>query len=369
MAREGTVLLKNDGILPLNPSALKRVAVIGPNADMMYNYLGDYTAPQERKKIVTVLDAIRARLPHATVTYVKGCAIRDTTQSDIEAAVEATKGADVVILVVGGSSARDFKTQYIQTGAATVSDAGKDLLPDMECGEGFDRATLNLLGDQEKLIGALAATRVPLVTVYIAGRPLNMNLANEKSDALLTAWYPGEQGGHGIADILLGDYNPSGRLPLSVPRNEGQLPVHYSQGPQRDYMDSPGTPLFSFGYGLSYTTFAYSNLRLEEGNRKDIMQKVTCTVSNTGNKDGEEVVQLYLNDPVSSVAVPPIRLKGFEKIFLKKGESKDVSFFLTRNDLSITDRNLHFVAEPGRYKVMIGGASDNLPLQGVFEIK
>lgn len=369
VAREGTVLLKNDGILPLNPSALKRVAVIGPNADMMYNYLGDYTAPQERKKIVTVLDAIRARLPHATVTYVKGCAIRDTTQSDIEAAVKAAKGADVVILVVGGSSARDFKTQYIQTGAATVSDAGKDLLPDMECGEGFDRATLNLLGDQEKLIGALAATRVPLVTVYIAGRPLNMNLANEKSDALLTAWYPGEQGGHGIADILLGDYNPSGRLPLSVPRNEGQLPVHYSQGPQRDYMDSPGTPLFSFGYGLSYTTFAYSNLRLEEGNGKDIMQKVTCTVSNTGNKDGEEVVQLYLNDPVSSVAVPPIRLKGFEKIFLKKGESKDVSFFLTRNDLSITDRNLHFVAEPGRYKVMIGGASDNLPLQGVFKIK
>ena len=134
-------------------------------------------------------------------------------------------------------------------------------------------------------------------------------------------------------------------------------------------MDSPGTPLFSFGYGLSYTTFAYSNLRLEEGNGKDIMQKVTCTVSNTGNKDGEEVVQLYLNDPVSSVAVPPIRLKGFEKIFLKKGESKDISFFLTRNDLSITDRNLHFVAEPGRYKVMIGGASDNLPLQGVFEIE
>ena len=368
IAREGTVLLKNDGILPLSKS-LKRVAVIGPNADVMYNYLGDYTAPQERSKVVTILDAVRAKLPNAQVDYVKGCAIRDTTQSNIAEAVQAAQKADVIILAVGGSSARDFKTKYINTGAATVSNEGDGIVSDMECGEGFDRATLNLLGDQEKLLKALAATGKPLVTVYIAGRPLNMNLANEKSQALLTAWYPGEQGGNGIVDVLFGDYNPSGRLPMSVPRNEGQTPVHYSQGPQRDYMDSPGTPLFTFGYGLSYTTFGYSNLRLEEGDGKDVMQKVVCTVTNTGQCDGDEVVQLYINDKVSSVVTPPIRLKGFEKIFLKKGESKDVTFVLTRKDLSIFDKNMQFTAEPGEFKVMVGGASNNLPLQGTFEIK
>ncbi len=193
VAKEGTVLLKNNGLLPLKKN-LKKVAVIGPNADVMYNYLGDYTAPQECEKIVTLLDGIKNKLPKAKVEYVKGCAIRDTTQSNIQAAVEAAHKSDVVILAVGGSSARDFKTKYIHTGAATVAkDSG--ILPDMECGEGFDRATLNLLGDQEKLIKAIAQTGKPLVIVYIAGRPLNMNLAENVSDALLMAWYPGEQGG------------------------------------------------------------------------------------------------------------------------------------------------------------------------------
>lgn len=367
IAREGTVLLKNDGILPLNTS-LKKVAVIGPNADMMYNYLGDYTAPQERNKIVTILDAIRTKLPNAEIEYVKGCAVRDTTQSDIKAAVLAASRADVVILAVGGSSARDFKTKYIDTGAAIVSGDDNSLLSDMECGEGFDRATLNLLGDQEKLITALALTGKPIVIVYIAGRPLNMNLANEKSSALLAAWYPGEQGGNGIVDVLFGDYNPSGRLPISIPRNEGQIPVHYSQGKLRDYMDSPGTPLYAFGFGLSYTKFSYSNLRLEEGDGMDIMQKITCTVTNSGNRDGDEVVQLYLNDVISSVVVPPIRLKGFEKIFLRKGESKDVTFVLRANDLSIFDKNMNYVVEPGTFRIMIGGQSENFPLEGSFEI-
>lgn len=198
-----------------------------------------------------------------------------------------------------------------------------------------------------------------------------MNLANEVSDALLTAWYPGEQGGNGIADVLFGDYNPSGRLPISVPRNEGQIPVHYSQGKMRDYMDSPGTPLFTFGYGLSYTSFEYSNLRLSapEADEKDIAQKIVCTVSNTGNWDGDEVVQLYIKDRVSSVELPPIRLKGFEKVSLKKGESKDVTFVLTRKDLSFFNSEMQFVAEPGLFDVMIGGSSDNLPLKGTFELR
>ena len=255
IAREGTVLLKNNGILPLGK--VKRIDVIGPNADVMYNYLGDYTAPQERSKVVTLLDALRNRMPDVRIDYVKGCAIRDTTQSNIKEAVEAARKADLVILAAGGSSARDFKTKYINTGAATVDSGNSGILSDMECGEGFDRATLDLLGDQEKLIRAIAATEKPLVTVYIAGRPLNMNLASEVSDALLTAWYPGEQGGNGIVDVLTGEYNPSGRLPMSVPQHVGQIPVHYSQGTLRDYMDRPGKPLYTFGYGLSYTTFAY----------------------------------------------------------------------------------------------------------------
>ena len=364
VAKEGTVLLKNNGLLPLKKN-LKKVAVIGPNADVMYNYLGDYTAPQEREKIVTLLDGIKNKLPKAKVEYVKGCAIRDTTQSNIQAAVEAARKSDVVILAVGGSSARDFKTKYIHTGAATVAkDSG--ILPDMECGEGFDRATLNLLGDQEKLIKAIAQTGKPLVIVYIAGRPLNMNLAENVSDALLMAWYPGEQGGNGIADVLFGDYNPSGRMPVSVPRNEGQIPVHYSQGVQRDYMDSPGTPLYSFGYGLSYTKFEYSDMKLSAGDGGDVIQYITCTVTNTGKYDGKEVVQLYVNDEVSSIVVPALQLKGFKKIFLKKGESKEVTFALTRKDLSFYNKDLIFTAEPGKYNVMIGGASDNLPLKGSF---
>lgn len=367
VAREGTVLLKNNGILPLHKN-IKKIAVIGPNADVMYNYLGDYTAPQPRNKVVTLLDAVKNKLPDAEVTYIKGCAIRDTTQTDMQTAVKAAENADVVILAVGGSSARDFKTKYITTGAATVSAEDKTV-SDMDCGEGYDRSTLHLLGDQEKLMEALAKTGKPLVTVYIEGRPLNMNIASNVSSALLTAWYPGEQGGNGITDVLFGDYNPSGRLTVSIPRNVGQLPVYYSQGPQRDYMDSTGKPLYTFGYGLSYTTFRYSNLTLRPGDGEEIMQRVSCTLTNTGQYDGDEVAQLYLTDKVASVALPPIRLKGFQKIFLKKGESKEVTFNLTRKDLSIYDANMNFRVEPGEFEVKIGGSSDNLPLSGIFEIK
>ena len=335
---------------------------------MIYNYLGDYTAPQERSKVVTLVDALRTRLSHAQVDYVKGCAIRDTTRTDIPAAVEAARRADMTIVAVGGSSARDFKTKYINTGAATVSPEEEGILSDMECGEGFDRSTLNLLGDQEKLIRALKATGKPLVIVYIAGRPLEMNLASEAGNALLMAWYPGEQGGNGIADVLLGDYNPAGRLPMSIPRNAGQLPVHYSQGIQRDYMDGKGTPLYAFGYGLSYTTFAYSELTLEPSTEEDILQVVKCTVTNTGKREGAEVVQLYLNDEVSSVATPPIRLKCFKRIELKPGESREVTFRLTRDDLSIHDRQMRFRVEPGKFNVYVGHSSDNLVLEGSFEI-
>lgn len=367
VARESVVLLKNEGVLPLS-KGIKRLAVIGPNADTMYNQLGDYTAPQHRKEVITVLDGVRTAVSKDTeVTYVKGCAIRDTTGSDIPAAVAAAHAADAVLLVVGGSSARDFKTKYISTGAATVSEEAK-VLPDMDCGEGFDRSSLHLLGDQEKLINALAATGKPLVVIYIQGRPMNMNLAADKAQALLTAWYPGEQGGAGIADILFGDYSPAGRLPVSVPRSEGQLPIFYSQGTQRDYVEGSGTPLYAFGYGLSYTSFAYSALELQKGPDIETLQTVTCTVTNTGGCDGEEVVQLYIGDKVASVSQPPMLLKAFQRIFLKKGESKQLIFHLKKDDLAIYDAKMKYVVEPGDFKVMIGAASNDIRLEGEFRL-
>lgn len=367
VAREGTVLLKNEGVLPLSKH-IGHLAVIGPNADSMYNQLGDYTAPQERKEITTVLDGIRQAVsPHTQVTYVKGCAIRDTTHSDIPAAVSAAREADAVILVVGGSSARDFKTKYISTGAATV-DENEKVLPDMDCGEGFDRSSLHLLGDQEKLINAIASTGKPLIVLYIQGRAMNMNLAAEKAQALLTAWYPGEQGGKGIADILFGDYNPAGRLPVSVPRSEGQLPIFYSQDSQRDYVEEKGTPLYAFGYGLSYTRFTYDALTVQKGTDVDVLQTVACTVTNAGDRDGEEVVQLYIGDKAASVSQPPMLLKAFQRIFLKKGESKRIVFRLRKDDLAIYDAEMKYVVEPGAFKVMVGAASNDIRLKGEFTL-
>ena len=368
VAREGIVLLKNDGILPLSKD-VKSIAVIGPNADTQYNQLGDYTAPQDDKFITTPLEGIQAAVSKKTeVKYVKGCAIRDVTMSDIPGAVKAAKESDVVVLVVGGSSARDFRVKYEATAAAIANDEEGQILLDMDCGEGYDRSTLDLLGDQEKLMQALIETGKPLVVVYIQGRTLKMNLAAEKANALLTAWYPGGEGGHAIADVLFGDYNPAGRLPVSIARNEGQLPIYYSKGKQRAYMDGEANALYSFGYGLSYTKFEYSDLQIKPGNGKDILQTVTCTIKNTGDRDGQEIVQLYIRDMVASIAQAPILLKSFERVELKKGESKTVTFNLGKRELSMYNAQLEEVVEPGDFKVMIGAASDDIRLEGMFTL-
>lgn len=367
VARKGICLLENDGTLPLSKD-LRHVAVIGPNADMMYNQLGDYTAPQDRSAIATVLDGVRAMLPTAEVEYVKGCAIRDTTTSDIAAAVAAAKRSEVTILVVGGSSARDFKTEYLSTGAALV---GKGELSDMDSGEGYDRASLQLMGDQERLMQALIDAGVKLVVVYIEGRPLNMNIAAEKANALLTAWYPGGQGGMAIADVLFGDYNPAGRIPVSIPRNVGQIPVYYSKHPSHDYIDSPVAPLYSFGYGKSYTTFAYSNLvcaTVKPAPGEDVLARVTFTVTNTGDRDGEEVPQLYVRDVTGSVETPHMALKNFDRIALRAGESRTVTFDLRHDDLALYNLKMEHVVEPGEFKVMVGAASNDIRLEGSFRI-
>jgi beta-glucosidase len=224
-----------------------------------------------------------------------------------------------------------------------------------------------LLGDQEKLLNAVAATGKPLIVVYIQGRPLDMNLAAEKADALLTAWYPGEQGGAAIADVLFGDVNPAGRLPISIPRSVGQIPVYYSQSSNHSYVEEPSMPLYPFGYGLSYTTFSYDNLSVSAGSG-DVLQRVECTVTNTGERDGDEVVQLYVTDNVASVALPPMLLKAFKRISLKKGESQIVTFNLTKDDLAIYDINLKQVVEPGTFTVRVGSSSADIRLTGTFTL-
>ena len=357
-ALESITLLKNDGTLPLSKD--KKVAVIGPNADNVYNMLGDYTAPQPDGKVVTVYQGIRAMLGDARCTHVKGCAIRDTMDCDIPAAVEAAMQADVVIAVVGGSSARDFKTSYEDTGAAS---AEQQTVSDMECGEGFDRATLDLLGRQMELLKALKKTGKPLVVVYIEGRPLNKNWADENANALLTAYYPGEQGGNAIAEVLFGDYNPSGRLPMSVPRHVGQLPVYYNKPAPaaHDYVEMSAKPLYPFGYGLSYTTFEYSDLTVTG-------LDATFKVTNTGNHKGDEVVQLYLHQDLSTVVQPERQLKAFKRITLEPGETREVTLHLDYGDLAIVDADMQWTVEPGTYHLLIGSSSKDIRLMGRITI-
>ena len=362
VAREVITLLKNQNhVLPL--SKTQKVLVCGPNADNVYNMLGDYTAPQEDGNVKTILAGIRSKLPASQVTYVKGCAVRDTTASNIAEAVAAAKEADVVVVAVGGSSARDFKTSYKETGAA-VTDS--KTISDMDCGEGFDRATLTPLGHQMQLLKALKATGKPLVVVYIEGRPMDKSWAAQHADALLTAYYPGQEGGTAIADVLFGDYNPAGRLPVSVPANVGQIPVYYNKKPPmpHDYVEMSARPLYAFGYGLSYTTFKYDNLNIEETG--DTQFKVTFNVTNTGDMDGDEVVQLYLHDEFASTAQPMMQLKKFCRIFIPKGETKQVSFTLEAEDLEIVDQEMNHVVETGDFTVMIGPSSDNIILKATF---
>ena len=353
-ARESVVLLKNDGILPLygdGQPSISSIAVIGPNADNMYNQLGDYTAPQNPNDIVTVLDGIINRAKDGTnIFYAKGCSIRDTNDADFESAIKAAKTADVTILVVGGSSARDFKTSYESTGAAVVNDH----ISDMDCGEGYDRVSLELSGLQEDLIKGIAKLHKPVIIIYIEGRPLLKNTANEVANALLTAFYPGEQGGNAIADIIFGNYNPAGRLPISQPRNTGQIPIYYSQPKPHDYVECESTPLFCFGHGLSYTEFEYSNLIV---NKLNDTIEVSVDVKNIGDYDGAEVVQLYIRDEYATITPAEKLLKGFKRIFILKDETQHITFTIPTEKL-----------EKGEFTIMVGASSDDIRLKEKIEI-
>lgn len=363
-ARKLITLLENrNNTLPLSRNA--KVALVGPNADNVYNMLGDYTAPQPDGKVKTVLDGLRAKLPSAQLEYVKGCAVRDTDNCDIEAAVSAARRADVVVAVVGGSSARDFKTSYKATGAA---EADIRSVSDMDCGEGYDRATLTLLGRQQELLEALKQTGKPLVVVYIEGRPMEKTWAAANADALLTAYYPGQEGGTALADVLFGDVNPAGRLPVSVPANIGQIPVYYNKRAPlpHNYVEMTAQPLYAFGYGLSYTSFRYDNLAIQQKDGQTY--EVSFSLTNTGQRDGDEVAQLYLHDCVASTVQPLMQLKHFQRVTLRAGETRRISFTVNADDLSLINRQLQSVVEPGDFDVLVGAASSDIRLRGKITV-
>jgi beta-glucosidase len=348
-AREGIVLLKNEKkILPLKKD-LKTIAVIGPDADAAIDQLGDYFPHNIPQHVVTVLEGIKNKVsPRTKITYVKGCDVIEDAPNEIIKARNAAKNSDIAIVVIGEAG---YRTD----------------------GEGRDIASLDLTGLQEELLKAVYATGTPTIVVLINGRPLSIRWASEKIPAIVEAWMCGEQGGNAVADVLFGDYNPSGRLPITVPRSSGQYPFYYNFSATKDgarYIDMPGTPLYEFGFGLSYTTFEYSNLRIlpkEINNQGEV--EIILDVKNTGAVKGDEVVQLYINDIISSTSRPVIELKGYEKISLEPGEKKTVKLKLLPEDLSLFDRDMNFVVEPGTFEVMVGSSSRDIKLKGEFEVK
>jgi beta-glucosidase len=357
-AREGIVLLKNENnLLPLDKN-IKSVAVIGPNADDQINQLGDYTTNNVLQEVVTVLEGIKGKVSsHTKVSYVRGCEVIGDEINEISTAAEAAKGSDIAIVVLGESCKRP----------GTV-------------GEGYDVASLDLTGLQEDLLKAVYETGTPTVVVLINGRPLSIRWAAENIPAIVEAWSCGEQGGDAVADVLFGDHNPEGRLPITFPRHSGQLPVYYNYKPSKDYWinhgwgtayaDMPATPLWEFGFGLSYTTFEYSNLKITPGKTGPAGKvNVSVDIKNTGEREGKEVVQLYINDVISSMSTPVKELKGFEKVSLSQGEKKTVTFTLTPHHLSFLDKHLERVVEPGVFEVMVGSSCEDIRLKGEFEVK
>ncbi|SFO34142.1 beta-glucosidase [Chitinophaga sp. YR627] len=372
VAAESIVLMKNDNsLLPLQKT-IKNLAVIGPNADNIYNQLGDYTAPQPQEKIVTVLEGIKAKVsPDTKVTYVKGCAIRDTAHSNISAAVAAAKQADAVVIVLGGSSARDFETTFQSTGAAEVK-AAEVAVSDMESGEGYDRVSLDLMGLQSKLLESIVATGKPVVLVLIEGRPLNINWAAKNVPAIVNAWYPGQEGGNAVADVLFGDYNPAGRLPVSIPKSVGQLPVYYNykSAARHDYVEMDAKPLYSFGHGLSYASFEYKDLQSDvQATGNTLKVTVSFKLKNTSTVAGDEVAQLYIRDDASSVVTAVKQLKKFQRIHLAPGEQKEIKFELSPDDLRLLNVDMKWVVEPGTFTMMVGASSEDIRLNGKFEVK
>jgi beta-glucosidase len=353
-ARRSIVLLKNENkLLPLDRSRLRSIAVIGPNADRVH--LGGYSDDPGRG--VSVRQGITEKVGNGIkVTYAEGCKITQeggdwfadsshlNTPADdeklIAQAVEVARGADVALLVLGGNE-----------------DTNKEAWADNHLG---DRDSLELVGRQNDLVKAVLETGKPTIVMLINSGPLSINYIAEKVPAILEGFYLGQESGVGVADVLFGDFNPAGKLAITFPRSVGQLPAYYNRKPtaRRGYLFTSKEPLFPFGYGLSYTTFEYSNLNVSPAQiRPKDQTKVTVTIRNTGNRAGDEIVQLYIRDLVSSVTRPIMELKDFKRVSLAPGESKLVEFTITPDKLSFLDLNMKIVVEPGWFDVMVGTSS------------
>jgi beta-glucosidase len=344
VARKSIVLLKNErGLLPL-AKTVKTIALIGPLANTKKEMIGSWSAAGDWSKAVTLLEGMKAAVsPSTKLLYARGCNINDDSTKYLAEAVRTAKQADVVVLAVGEAA--------------------------MMTGEAASRASLDLPGLQQQLVEEIHKTGKPVVLVLMNGRPLTINWIDRNIPAVLEAWYGGTQGGHAIADVIFGAYNPAGKLPVTFPKSVGQIPIFYSMkntGRPMDannkytskYLDESNDPLYPFGYGLSYTSFTYGDVTLSRSSitEQDTLT-VTCGVTNTGSRAGEEVVQLYLRDWVGSVTRPVKELKGFRKVVLQPGESKNITFKLSSKDLSYYRKDMTFGTEPGKFEVYVGGNS------------
>ncbi len=356
IARQSAVLLKNENILPLDNNKEINIAVIGPNADEIYRQLGDYTPPLRDGFGTTVLKGLCDEFKSAKINYAVGCNICDEDDSLIEEAKIIAEKSDVVILALGGSSSRFSGAKFDSNGAAML---GEKL--QMDCGEGVDASDLKLPGVQNKLAAAVFATGKPVISVIISGRPYAVPEIAENSKALLWSFYPGPWGGKALAEIISGKINPSGCLPVSIPRTTGQLPVYYNARDSYEkmhYHDCKDSPLYPFGYGLSYTSFSVDvkqntdKLNIDDinGGKKLVL---TCEVKNTGSADGFAVLQLYIHGTNGSIVRRCKELKSFEKVFLKVGEKKQVNLDLDKDALSIWNRKMEFTPEKSKIELIL----------------
>lgn len=368
-SREGLVLLKNkDNTLPLDRDKISRIAVCGPNANEGAYALTHYGPLAV--DVTTVYEGLKQKAkPGTEILYTKGCDLVDAhwpeseimpypvtaeEQAEIDKAVENAKKSDVAVVVLGGSN--------------------------RTCGENKSRSSLDLPGHQLDLLQAVVATGKPVILVLINGRPLSINWADKYVPAIIEAWYPGSQGGTAVAEAIFGDYNPGGKLTVTFPKTVGQIPFNFPSKPysQVNGGSTPGLkgsqsringPLYPFGYGLSYTTFEYADIQVSPKTVTD-NQPVTvrCKVTNTGKRDGDEVVQLYVRDVVSSVTTYEKNLCGFERVHLKAGETREITFTIEPRDLQLLNKDHHWVVEPGDFKVMIGASSTDIKLNDKFTV-
>lgn len=385
MARESGVLLKNEGdVLPLMAACGSaqpggKLAVIGPNADALYNQLGDYSPPVRREDGCTVLDGIRRIFTDWRVSYAQGCYLRGRDPEMLEEAKRLAQESDVIICVLGTSSSRFGGAVFDANGAALTQNAdgraAMDCGPAMDCGEGMDCADLELPKEQVELLETLASLGKKVVTVVIAGRPLVLTGVCKLSEAVLLSFYPGPMGGLAIAELLAGKENPSGRLPVSLPLATGQVPVYYNYKSSYlawNYMDCGKKPLFAFGYGLDYTGYAYKNVSLNAAKpTRDEWERAGLSlhmkIRNTGTRAGFAVPQLYVKDVAASTVRRVKELKAFEKVWLEAGQEKDVCFTLREEQLGLWNERMQFVVEPGMFELELSDKGKTI-WKGEFEL-